>query len=376
MRFFATTLHGDGTETTLIPDLPLADWSVVVPLGAQEIRGAVNPESPVVFGPDGRLLVQAWATAIYAVHAGRIVAAGIVTTATAADHALNITAAGFGAYPVGMPWTGPTQTLYNVDPAAVIKTIWDHLQSQPGGNLGVTVPVLATGRTVGAQGTVTRSPGDPGTVIDEPVILAPWDTPDLGKVIDEMTAAGRIDWVEEHALVGKTITHRLNLATRLGSVRRDLRFRFGENVTAVDATTTDTDWACEVLVIAGEGPTASIGTATTTPTRVRRVATVKAGSSTGYVAANASAASILAEYASGAGGGTVDRVTVLDRDAAPHHSWSPGDTILITAPPGPAGPVSAWCRVIATTYTATTAVIDVVPADRKPLARLVRSDGG
>lgn len=78
----------------------------------------------------------------------RIIASGIVQPApdTEIDDAGNmkVTARGFSSYLDGIPWLDNYNPVV-VDPFAIVQRIWNHVQSQPNGNIGVTVQPASSG---------------------------------------------------------------------------------------------------------------------------------------------------------------------------------------------------------------------------------------
>lgn len=126
-------------RTPLDLDLPL-DVSELgwVLNGAGSLRATVTPDVGALRGPDGRLILEEWGTLIFAEADGEIRWGGIVVASNYRDNAWEIEAASFATYPHGMAYTGLYSRI-GVDPAQVVRDIWQHLQDMPDGNLGVTI---------------------------------------------------------------------------------------------------------------------------------------------------------------------------------------------------------------------------------------------
>ncbi|NHN55767.1 hypothetical protein G9U51_08255 [Calidifontibacter sp. DB0510] len=141
-RYFATRLNGDGTETYLAGDLPLKDVQI-----SQVLSGVDNLDATVpvehdrlrAAGVDYGIFVP-WSTAVYAELDGVIRAGGIVVDVDLDGPSLKLSCDGFTGYLSGMPY-GDVTNLVQVDPLKVAGMIWGHVQSQPGGNLGIRLDI-------------------------------------------------------------------------------------------------------------------------------------------------------------------------------------------------------------------------------------------
>ena len=154
MRYFATRLNGDGTETLIADYLPLSNVSRVTELsGVNSMQATLTPEHLSLLSNNGQPIILPWSTAIYAEDedAGEIRHAALVKSLTASGPNLTINGVGFLGYLDGMPWTDKLQKLYNVDPADIMHLIWTTVQKHPGGNLGLQVNKLDTKSTVGVR---------------------------------------------------------------------------------------------------------------------------------------------------------------------------------------------------------------------------------
>ena len=261
-RVFATRLRGDGTETMLVEDLPLAGVSFTRNLsGTSTISGSITPEIEGLKAPDGQPLLQAWSTALYIEQDGQIRAGGIVQPESMGDGpTLRVEAAGFAAYPYGMPYDGERYFI-QVDSLDIFRHIWDHLQSQPGGDLGLRIDPDRSGVLVGEElEEVAFETGGGEEVMFEagPFKLAWYLADDLGDRLEELVDLGGFEFTEEHAWAPgeDRIEHRLRLGVpRLGRRRHDIHFVAGDNLVRDPAFSVGT-YASEVWAMgAGEGRT-------------------------------------------------------------------------------------------------------------------------
>lgn len=106
--------------------------------GPGTLRGTLTPDIGQLRAADGRLLLEEWGTLLYAEADGEIRWGGIVVSSKFAGEKWSVEAAGFTTYPTGIPFTASYSGV-KVDPAAVVRMLWAHVQSFPDANLGVTV---------------------------------------------------------------------------------------------------------------------------------------------------------------------------------------------------------------------------------------------
>lgn len=313
-------------------DLPLTvgelSWALS---GAGSLRATVAPDVGGLRAADGSPLLEEWGTLIYAECDGEIRWGGVVTRSEFAGSSWDIEAAGFTTYPHGVPYLGE-YIRQSVDPLDAYREIWAHIQSNPDGNLGVTVDS-------------TTSPVRLGTVA-EPYSLTWWEAPDCGGELDSLAKETPFDYVEEHAWYGDTITHRVRLGyPRLGRRRDDLAFIQGDNVLSVVEVDRDGDgFANEVIGLgAGEGRKSIQRRIPQRDGRLRRphVYSDKSVSTTARMDALCRS-----ELATRRNVVEVASVDVLNHPHAPIGSWSLGDDVLIRADIPWLGEVAIWSRVV------------------------------
>lgn len=356
-RFIAERLDGNGNGVLIDADLPLQGSSVVTRVsGYSSIGGTITPAiARLISEVDGLPVLLEWSTAIYAEYNGEIRAGCIVTDTTLQDEEIQITSMGFAGYAKGMPYTASNYWI-DVDPLFLARHIWTHLQSQPGGNLGLQVDAAtATPVRRGTALTQVEFDTQAGPVSFEagPYRLAWYQTDDLGKELDDLATETPFDFRERHEWVGETdsIAHYLDFGyPTLGSQREGLRFVEGENIRVPPSRQRRGErFASEVLVLgAGEGSAMKRGESTLDRgSRLRRVAVVADKQLSSTLKANARARQ---EVAARQSKESVEEIVVTDTDAAPFGSWNDGDMILLTLD-SDWGDIDVWVRVLATTYS-------------------------
>lgn len=359
-RYIATRPDGEGGEEVIDWDLPLADPKISNTLsGPDFISGTIQPEVARLKGPDGKPLLDRWGTCIYAEQDGAIRAGGILTDTRYREDALVLDCMGFAGYPSGMPYLDDV-VFRDADPADVATHIWEYLQAQRGGNLGVITEFAPTPvRTGSVTGNESPQPRNEETGryeqdnVPKAVELNPDSTTDLGSVIDELASKSPFDYVESHRWQGETIRHSIRSAyPMIGRRRSDLRFVEGENVYVVpDSLELSEDYASEVFVMgAGEGskqPRSRISRSG--ETRLRRVAVVNDRSITSTPDARARAR---LELSARSGAPTITDLAVIDHPHAPLGSYGLGDEVLFQSTgSGWQEDLLLWVRVVQITYS-------------------------
>ncbi len=224
-------------------------------------------------GSDGAPLFDEWGTAIWAEASGEIRGGGILVQSDFNDSgAWQLDCMGFSGYPQGIPWVDGQENYVRADPADIVRDIWSHIQSKPGGDLGVVVDDTTTPVRVG-------EPDSDDNSTEGPYRLNWWETHDLGSVIDDLATLAPFDYMEEDFWDGDTLAHRFRIFYPMrGRRRHDLRFAIGENVVAVpEVDRGGDDYASEVLLLgAGEGRKQVRAHVSRQTGRLRRVAVVPA----------------------------------------------------------------------------------------------------
>lgn len=385
-------------------------------LKTDQFQGTISPQDKERIGSDGLPLFSEWSTAIYAVEGGVIRWGGILVDSefTGAEWVLN--AIGFRGYPNGNIYNGAVYSQNAVDPLTVVRYIWSYLQSQPNGNLGLTVDATTSNVITGAATYVT-APGNqtliqmataqnltilqlqalntlairqankytfqtlpltgnvpagvPVITALAPYVLAWYNATDCGQEITNLATTAPFDMSESHAWTDATqnaVSHRLILGyPRVGVRQQSLRFVEGENITAlVDFSRNGTSYANELLAVgAGTGSAAVRGVVGSPDSfRLRRCGSVVNQTITDVNQLSVLAQRMLTTVQSPLAG-QIGSCTWLNHPNAPLGSFAQGDDILVSVKNGWMAGQDVWHRITAFTYS---------PATRTGTLTLARSD--
>ncbi|MGO2819421.1 MAG: hypothetical protein ACTIA5_01380 [Brachybacterium tyrofermentans] len=356
----------------LLQELPsgrILDWAVPLtgPDATDVLSGPRGLEGSL---PEGYPFpVLEWGSALWVEDSGTFHGGGIVTTVEHQDRSIRVGCVGVTGYAASMPWLAPREDLINVDPLDIVRKIWDHLQSEPGGNVHLTVDPLTSPVRVGEEEReveFTTGAGDDVSFETGPFRLNAVDTQDLAKTIDDLAASTPFDYIEHTYWDGENIRHRLELGhPSLGVRRTQMQFDTRVNLSVLPTLGLDEDtYASEVLLIgAGEGRDAITGHVPATPTRLRRVAVLADKSIRSRTAAARVAREELARRTTH---GTVSDLIVVDTAASRINELGPGDTIHITGPLLTGAILDHWVRITEITRSLddpSTAALAVIPAD-------------
>lgn len=289
-RYFATRMNGDGTETVLDMELPIEDVQIEDVLsGDQSLTAKIDPVYTRLLGPDGLPILREWGTAVYAENDGDIRYGGIVTHSGFEGPQWQLETVGFTGYPRDLPYTGSGYKGVKVDPLDVVRVIWGHVQSQPGGNIGLQLAPTTTGGEVVIGSALAAGEYDPETgqgldgltLESQAYKLNIYSNHDLAGDIDELARLTPFDYHERHYWKPDgTIGHALDLGyKKIGRLRTDLKFVYGVNI--FEAPNLDRDgsiYASGTLVLgAGDGAEAKralMEPPTRPDGRLRRIAVV------------------------------------------------------------------------------------------------------
>jgi len=294
-----------------------------------ELKATLTPYSPAI-----KDLLTEWGACIWAEASGKIRGGGILVHKETQGSAIQLECMGLHGYAYGLPYTDLTS--YNgveIDPLDGYRQIWTHIQSQPGGNIGLQIPDTKTGLKIGVamtQGEFDTVNG-PLTYESGPYSLNWWDTHDLGKAIDDLRSDTPFDFRERHEWDGNTIEHFIDLAyPRFNRRAIGVRFVVGENVIVQPSVeNSGDDWASELeLLGSGEGRTMVRGYASfPRGGRLRRVSVVEDKAIKDFKVANTRAYNLLKAQVEI---GDITSLTVLDHPLAPMGSVLAGDEIFIS----------------------------------------------
>lgn len=286
----------------------------------------------------GRAREGEWSTYLYAEESGRIRWGGILQRSRYAGPLWQLEAAGFTSYPQGMAYQGPYYKRTVADPTGIFAAIWAHLQTQPDGNLGVTV--VLPGNCPVRIGTTT-----------EPYELAWWENTDCGAELGQLAQETPFDFTESHDWSGpSTITHKVTVAyPRVGRRRDDLVFNHDNLREAVELERDGSPGAfanVSYVVGKGEGATTVQGYDGVRDGRLRRMTVY-----TDKLASTKARANSLArrERLVRALEPALSGIVVNDHDNARIGSWQVGDDIRVEVELPTIGRVDIWHRITAWT---------------------------
>lgn len=331
-RYLAQRLDGSGVNGEFIDlDLPLSGVRLTSTLsGHNALQATITPRHSRLIASDGKPLLTEYGTAIWAEHQGEIRGGGVLVDSGLSGPDWGLDVVGLTGYADGLPYTGAWYGV-EIDPTDCLRHLWDHIQTQPGGDIGLEVDTLKTGLKIGValeQGEFDTENG-PLTYESGPVQYAWYQTHDIGSEINKLAAETPFDWTETHRWDGDIIRHDLRLGyPRLGRRREDLRFVVGENIHVVPSINHDGEfYASEALVLgAGEGRTMIRGNHSRPTGRLRRVAVVSNSSLRDLTSANRVAAN---EVAARSNNVEIGSVIVHSSPHAPIGSVDLGDEIYL-----------------------------------------------
>lgn len=357
-RYLATRLNGDGTETLLDPDLPLEDVTIEDVLsGDCALSAKIDPAYRRLIAADGKPLLREWSTAIYAENDGDIRGGGILYNSEFEGSECSLEMTGFTGYGRNMPYVGGGYKGIRVDPIDVARLIWDHIQGQSGGNIGLTFDQVDTDGAVsiGTELKQVEFDTESGPVSFEagPYKLNWYTNHDLQANFEDLASDTPFDFHERHFWDGDIIRHRVEIGyPALGRKRSDLRFVYGVNISEPLSTEMDGEAYASGTMVLGAGEGASMIRAIKEPPnrpdgRLRRVAVVVDSSIKSKKRAEARAD---AENQWRRSLGDVESVLVRNHPSAPLGSVKVGDEILIEGRDEWIQ-TSMWVRVLAITYS-------------------------
>jgi len=315
-------MEGDGNIEIIETELPMNIGELSSNLSAPSTLYGAITNGARRLRKNGRPIFEPWNSCIIIEAADQIRSMTIYRKPTFTGQVWELDQIGFGGYPLGMPYVGE-QTFVGADPLAIWRHIWDHLQGQPYGNLGVTLGSASSPVRIGDP----PSPDDTGQ--DGPFRLNWWETTNLGGVIDTLTQSTPFDWRESFYWDGEQPRCHLEAAWPIIGQRRDeYRLVLGENLAEVP-TLTESDFVSEVHVLgAGEGRERVRGFSAVSPGRIRRATVVDDKGITHNLEANAVARD---ELVAARGGVLIDSVVVYDHPNAPLEAIQLGDELPLYA---------------------------------------------
>lgn len=337
-RYIASRLNGDGTETFLDFNLPLADVSVQESLsGHGGLDAKITPEVARLKTASGEPVFVPWSTAIYAEASGQIRGGGIVTQIPLDGPNLSLDCVGFSGYLGGQPWIGEDR-YDTADPLTIDRYIWEQFQKKPF-DIGLRPTGADRSQMVRLSETVTGK--------NELYYLALWaGTTDLDKERQQLTEIGGYEWMTKHSWSGESIKHELEYGyPKIGSRRNDLRFVVGENIPEHIAATNDGDEYASHVVVLGSGQGRKmIQPYDNRPTT--RLGRWKVVSDKSIGKDQIAKERVASELKALAGELDITELDVWDHPNAPVGTYRAGDEILIQSGEGWADFGDMWVRIL------------------------------
>ncbi|MFZ3557222.1 hypothetical protein [Streptomyces sp. BH055] len=363
----------------------IIDWDVPFALstnpkrdlcGSGAMAGTITPEYARMIGSDGTPVLEEWGTKLYLEIDGALRWGGLVTKCSFDGPQFTVGCEGFSAYPHGIPYEGyiiSGKKITPKDPYAgrdknhdgyidgvrpkkkvpkapksyggpridyydAFRHVWNHVQSKPGGDIGIDVDGHDLGKLLGT------SDGE------DPWELAWFNNPDCGDTLDSLTTQGPFDWIETHEWAGSSgnsIKHRIRLGTpRLGRKRTDLRFVDGENINAIAKPEGLGDEYANEVQILGKGEGTKMKRAQVyrpRGDRLRRVVTITDKTLSSASALRSRGEKELADRTAEL---QIPAIQIIDHPNAPFGSWSLGDDILVQVDVPWLGEVLIWHRIV------------------------------
>lgn len=372
-------------------DLPLRDVDIEHTLsGPGGLTASIEPTYRDLQA-DGAPILREWDTIILAEASGQLRGGGILTGMEIVGDALKLDCVGFTGYAAGMPlvstltWGGPTggTSGNGIDPAVVQDALWAHLQSQPDGNLGVTLAPLSTPYRLGAWHNARRLNDDgtlgPAKEVQDPPIpidrvwqagdrrppaaqgktlywqyqLPWWDDIEVGARFDELCSQTPIEYREHWQWATPNrdaVVMRIDRGyPRLGRRQSGLRLVEGENVIETVTLQRNGEEFANVVAAygAGEGSKQLRQTVSQRDGRLRRVRPLDASDITTTAALKAAAADELGRASQLV---NITGFTIRDHPNAQVGSFGVGDDVLIQTTYG-WQPTSMWVRILSYSYS-------------------------
>ncbi|MFI5688613.1 hypothetical protein [Streptomyces sp. NPDC051636] len=266
---------------------------------------------------------------------GTLLWGGIIWRAQPEGPSYPIEAAGWGSYlhrrhdvHGNLNGRGP---YVNADPCQVIRDVWAYAQSQPDGDLGVTVDPTTSKATAGTPA--------------EPYRTDWWEAPVLGEVVDDMTQiAGGPEWTETTDRTVGRAAGRIRLGwPRLGIRRTDISFTSGINVATTVPVAYDADSYAQVVIALGAGEgrgrRRAVDAIRNGRLRLEHVLDVPAEKANDRLAARARTERTARQVL-----GEITEIEVIDHPAAPVGSWQIGDDVRVSLH-DQWSEFDGWCRI-------------------------------
>lgn len=342
-NFQAGRLTGDGQIEITETELDINITSIESVLSApSRMSGTISP-ALLRLKQHGRAVFEPYNTVLVAEADGAVRGLGIYQPESSFDESgWSISTLGLTSYAAGTPYVGEQQFI-QADPLDIFRHIWNHMQSQPMADLGITIDGETSPVRVGTAATEEEGSFESG-----PRLLNTWTTTDLAREIDELARSTPFDWLETLSWSGDYPQCHIKLGHPIiGGRHARLRLVVGENILTTPRVLQN-GYVNEVHVLgAGEGRARIRGYSGTSDGRIRRARTIEDPDITTVAAANRLASD---ELASSRGEYYVETVVVRDHPNAPIAELELGREVAVYSE-GDQVDIDGWARVVAKSET-------------------------
>lgn len=151
-RYIAQRLTGDGQFGEFLDlDVPLMGATPEEVLsGHNGMTGTIAPEYARLKGEDGLPILKTWRTALWAESPDGQIWGGIVTHCAYNGSEFEVETIDLTGTLIDLPYTNADHWV-NVDPIDLFRMIWSYAQSQPGGNLQITLDSTTSPKRLGTD---------------------------------------------------------------------------------------------------------------------------------------------------------------------------------------------------------------------------------
>jgi hypothetical protein len=344
-RYLFFELNGDGTERFIRGDVPVVSPNPTRKLSSpHSITGGIRAGSAgELHEDDGSTVLKRWKSTVYVADDNdKIWVGGILADYTIDDDVLQFDFTGFTAYPKDQPYGGEISAIA-ADPLNLTRQLWEYVQDQPGGNLGLVLDSTTSPVKIGTP------PTNSGSSVDGPITLNWWSTGDIASRVDDWAKSTPFDYLEDHVFLGEEVTHTLRLGyPSIGTLQPDLRFVLGENVRALPSEDyPGTAVITEVWVFgAGEGRDRIRAVASVVPRdSLRRVEIVDDKSITSFADAQNRARDVLMGFQPDVPGAGITELEVENHSNAEFGTFDVGDTVIYSGG-HKWGDVLIWVKIV------------------------------
>lgn len=335
-RVLAGRITGDGGIDIIETELPMTIGSIDRNLSAPTMMDGTITNRIKRLQVAGKPLLVPGQTVLIAEAAGLIRGMTLYRVPTYNGPSWSLDQVGLPGFAIGRPYEGEA-SFTGEDPLNIFRHIWDHIQTQPRSNLGITIDPLTSPVRVGTP----LVEGDNNT---GPRELNWWTTTDLGNEIDGYAKETPFDWLEKVYWDGDVPHCHLALGyPQLGGRKDHMRLVLGENLASQPEVTQLAPLTQVVVLGVGEGRDRIRGYAgVSDDTGLRHVKTVEDETCTTVERANAVARDTLN---AGRGEFVFDRLEVYQHPNAPLEAIELGDELPLYAEMEHAT-VDQWVRIV------------------------------